>query len=63
MLSALKEVIFSKDKLNRSIEKSLGKTKKSYGAQLVQQLLRKKVSQKTGEVLDVCGTSQRNLLP
>ena len=36
---------------------------KSYGAQWVQQILKKKVSQKPGEFLAVCGTLQRNLLP
>ena len=42
--------------------KSLGKTWKSYDAQWVQQTLKKKVDQKTGEFLNVCGTSSSNLL-
>ena len=56
------DFFFSKGKLNRNIDTVLGR-QKSYGVQLVQQTMKKKVNQKTGEIVDVYGTSQRNLLP
>ena len=54
---------FPKEKLKRNIENSLEKTEKLRCTVSPADIEKKKVSQKTGEVLDVCGTSQRNLLP
>ena len=53
MISALKNIIFFKRKTKEKHRNSLGKTSKSYGAHRVEQTLKKKVNQKTGEILDV----------